>query len=118
MNAINQIINVDAFYFEEDKPTVSGRSSKRKAINQVKTYPRRIQFGNTQYTFNDGLQCLIRKGQRVVRLFDMTDGRTCFRLKLENDEWTLLGTRASQSNSSINNGFSQQARNINVSMGV
>ena len=85
MQTINQIINVDAFYFKQ---------ASRNGQRQLKTYPRRMQFGNTQYTFEDGLQCLIRKGQRVVQLFDMTDGRTRFRLKLENDQWTLLGTRS------------------------
>jgi len=85
MQSVNQIINVDAFYFKQ---------GNKNGQRQLKTYPRRMQFGNTQYTFEDGLQCLIRKGQRVVQLFDMTDGRTRFRLKLENDQWTLLGTRS------------------------
>jgi len=85
--AVNQIINVDSFFFKQSQ------SADQQGHRQVKTYPRRIQFGNTQYTFDDGLQCLIRKGKRVVRLFDMTDGRTRFRLKLEDDQWTLIGTR-------------------------
>jgi len=80
MNIINQSVNVDAFYFTGN--------------DQLKTFPRRIELNTKAYTFEDGLQCLIRKGKRVVRLFDMTDGRTRFRLKLEDDQWTLIGTRS------------------------
>ena len=110
-HAINQVINVNSFYFKE--AVKSGAKAGRKDSTQVKAYPRRIQFGNTQYTFEDGLQCLIRKGQRVVRLFDMTDGRTRFRLKLENDEWTLLGTRIAG-----NSAPARRSNKLTVSMGV
>lgn len=102
MYAINQIINVNAFYFDDAfdgaSDTNSDRRNRQSRHNhrQIKAYPRQIEFGNTQYTFNDGLQRLVRSGQRVVRLFDMTDGRTRFRLKQENGEWTLLGTRSMQ----------------------
>lgn len=81
MTAINQIVNVNAFYF--------------RGQAQLKTYPRTVEFGNTTVSFQDGLQYLIRKGQRIIRLFDMTDGRTVFRLKFEDDQWTLIGTRTS-----------------------
>lgn len=79
MTAINQIVNVNSFYFKGDE--------------QLKTYPRSVEFGNTVISFQDGLRYFIRKGQRIVQLFDMTDGRSTFRLKFENDQWTLIGTR-------------------------
>lgn len=81
MYAINQIVNVNAFYF------LNGQG--------LKSFPREIEFGNTRCTFTDGLQYLVQKGQNVVKLFDMTDGRTTYRLRLENDTWTLVGTKAS-----------------------
>lgn len=79
MTAINQIINVNAFYFANGQ--------------NFKSYPKQIEFGTTRYTFTDGIQYLVRKGQHAVRLFDMTDGTTTYRLKLEDGDWTLLGTR-------------------------
>lgn len=78
MTAINQIVNVNSFYFR-------GRQ-------ELRAYPRSVEFGNTVISFQDGLQYLIRKGQTIIRLFDMTDGHNTFRLKLENDQWTLVGT--------------------------
>lgn len=80
MTAINQIVNVNSFYFKGDA--------------ELKTYPRSVEFGNTRISFQDGLRFLVRKGQRIVQLFDMTDGRTTFRLKFEDDQWTLVGTRS------------------------
>jgi hypothetical protein len=76
---INQTVNVNAFYFKNGP--------------KLKSFPRQVQMGGTAYTFLDGLQYLVQKGTHIIRLFDMTDGRTTFRLKLEDDEWTLLSTR-------------------------
>ncbi len=83
MTAINQIVNVNSFYFKDTN-----------ADRQLKTYPRAVEFGNTTISFLDGLQYLIHKGKRIIQLFDMTDGRTIFRLKLEDDQWTLIGTKS------------------------
>jgi hypothetical protein len=85
MTAINEVVNVNSFYFKNGN-------------KQLKAYPRTVEFGSTVISFQDGLQCLIRKGQRMIRLFDMTDGRTIFRLKFEDDQWTLLGTRTAAHN--------------------
>ena len=79
MTKINQIVNVNAFYFQ------NGRD--------FRSFPKQIEFGTTRFTFEDGLQYLVRKGQHVIRLFDMTDGHTTYRLRLEDDIWTLVGTR-------------------------
>jgi hypothetical protein len=82
MYALNQVVNVNAFYF------LNGAC--------LKSFPKEIEFGTTRCTFVDGLQYLVRKGQHVIKLFDMTDGRTTYRLKLEDDTWTLLGTRGTE----------------------
>ncbi len=79
MHAINQIINVNSFYF------TSGQN--------LKSFPRQIEFGNTRFTFTDGIQYLVKKGQHAVKLFDMTDGQTTYRLRLEDESWTLIGTK-------------------------
>ncbi|MDB5186059.1 MAG: hypothetical protein JWL85_582 [Candidatus Saccharibacteria bacterium] len=80
MYATNQTVNVTGFYF--------------RGHNQ-RAFPSRIEFGNTQYSFNDGLQYLIYKGKQSIRLFDMTDGRMTYRLRCENDQWSLIWTRPS-----------------------
>lgn len=79
MHAINEIVNVNSYYFRGQK--------------HLRSYPREIEFGNTRFTFKDGLQYIVRSGQQAVKLFDMTDGQTTYRLRLEDDTWTLLGTR-------------------------
>jgi len=78
-NPLNEVVNVNAFYFR------SGRG--------LKSFPREIEVGNARHTFSDGLQYLVRHGQHVVRFFDMNDGRTTYRLRFEDDTWTLVGTR-------------------------
>ncbi len=84
MTAINQIVNVNSFYFKDTS-----------ANQRLKTYPKAVEFGNTTISFLDGLQYLIHEGKRIIQLFDMTDGRTIFRLKFEDDQWTLISTKAS-----------------------
>ncbi len=57
-------------------------------------YPRRMVWGGREYTFvESGLRYLIRKGSELVQLFDMTDGDTTYRLRLADDQWTLVGLR-------------------------
>ncbi len=84
---VNQNVDVDAFFYK-------GTNEQ----GELKSFPRRIEFGTTQYTFKDGLRFLARKGQRVVQLFDMTDGDTTYRLRYDDqsdrgNQWTLIGTR-------------------------
>ena len=44
--------------------------------------PRRIEFGGQAYTFLDeGMRYMVKSGERVSRLFDMTDGTRRFRLR-------------------------------------
>jgi hypothetical protein len=81
MYGINQAVNVNSFFFKNGK--------------SFKTFPRQIEFDNTTFTFNDGIQYIIGKGQDSVRLFDMSDGRATYRLRYESGAWTLVGTRTS-----------------------
>lgn len=80
MSIVNETVNVNSFYF-------AGHGG------QIKTFPRSIEHNNKNLTFKDGLQYLIHQGQHVVRLFDMEDGDHTYRLRLEDDIWTLVGTR-------------------------
>jgi hypothetical protein len=78
---INKEVRVNAFYFNQHK--------------NFKSFPKQIEFEGTNYTFiENGLRFLVQKGQQLVELFDMSDGRTTFRLRLEAGHWTLVGTKA------------------------
>jgi hypothetical protein len=77
MTRINQNVEVNSFYFS------NGRS--------FKSFPQRVTLGDTEYSFRSGLQMMVRSSGRVVRLFQMTDGLTNYRLRQENDIWTLIG---------------------------
>lgn len=78
--SINQTVDVSAYYFQ------NGRG--------LRSFPRQIEWDNNRYTFNDGLQYVVGKGSRAIRLFDMSDGSTTYRLRLQSGIWTLVGTRS------------------------
>lgn len=78
---INEEVTVNAFYF--------------RGGQTMKTFPRRMEWDGHLVTFAEaGLRMLVKHGGQLVRLFDMTDGDTTYRLRQENDHWTLVGTRA------------------------
>lgn len=61
---------------------------------QLRSYPRRMELEGQEYTFvESGLHFLVKKGQQLFELFDMTDGVNSYRLKLDTNEniWTLVG---------------------------
>ncbi len=62
-----------------------------------KTFPRRIQFGQQELIFADiGLRCLVQKGQELIEMFNMSDGRNQYTIRHEraNQHWVLLSKRA------------------------
>ena len=60
---------------------------------RLQSYPRRMVYAGREYTFIEvSMQYLVRKGQQLVQLFDMFDGSTLYRLRCENNHWTLVGT--------------------------
>lgn len=74
---INQKVNVTAVYFQS---------------KQLRTFPKRIELNNgTTYTFREGLQCLVKKGEEIIRIFDMSDGSANYRLRCSSDQndWML-----------------------------
>lgn len=75
---INEPVAVTAVYF-----------TNRRGI---KTFPRRIEYQGRSYTFADGIRMLVKRGESVTRLFDMTDGQTNFRLSSDANQthWTLV----------------------------
>lgn len=80
MEIINKEVNVNSFYFTNNK--------------SFKSFPRQIELDGTFVTFvESGLRLLVQSGQRLAELFDMSDGQSTYRLRHENDSWTLVGVR-------------------------
>jgi hypothetical protein len=46
-------------------------------------FPRRVELDGREYTFMDGLRYLVRKGQQMTQVFDMTDGSRDYRLQFD-----------------------------------
>ncbi len=79
---INKEVNVTGVYFLPGP--------------HLKGYPKRMEFEGREYTFiESGLRYLVRKGQELIEIFDMSDGAQDFRLTFntENRMWTLIGVR-------------------------
>lgn len=61
----------------------------------IKSVPRAITVEDRRYNFVDsGLQYLVKQGQHLIRLFDLSDGQQLFRLRLEDGQWTLVNQKA------------------------
>jgi hypothetical protein len=79
-NFFNQEVEVNAFYFTDKKG--------------LKSYPKRITVAHQQFSFTDLLmQYVVRQGQQLIRLFDMTDGTNAYRLRNENGRWILVSSQ-------------------------
>lgn len=76
--AVNRSVEITAMYFRNK--------------DGLKTFPRRMEFDGTTYTFRDGLQMLVQKGEDILRVFEMSDGNTNFRLTCDASQksWTLV----------------------------
>jgi hypothetical protein len=62
----------------------------------LKGFPKRMEYEGREYTFlESGLRYLVKKGQELVEIFDMTDGTQNYRLKFDNSQqsWTLIGIK-------------------------
>ncbi|MGE5327793.1 MAG: hypothetical protein ACM3KH_00495 [Thiobacillus sp.] len=56
-------------------------------------YPRRIEFQGRTYNFIDaGLRCLVSHGEKIAEIFTLSDGRSNFSLRRDNQDgtWTLI----------------------------
>jgi hypothetical protein len=80
----NQDIEITSVYFRNNP-----------AKQRFESYPRRMVMDGREYTFlESGMRYLVRKGQQLVKLFDVSDGQTQYRLRVDDDNhWTLVGTK-------------------------
>jgi len=80
---LNSEVDVTAWFFRPEPKT-----------HRLKSYPKRMTWGGREYNFaTDGLRYLVQQGQKLVQLFDMSDGQATYRLRQEDDHWTLIGIR-------------------------
>lgn len=60
----------------------------------MESYPRQMLYKGREYTFAEaGMRYLIKKGQQFIRLIDVSDGQDTFRLRCDDNCWTLIGMR-------------------------
>jgi hypothetical protein len=73
-------IQITAVYF---------RGSQAK--QRFESFPKRMVYDGREYTFMEsGMRYLVKKGQELIKLFDVSDGQNSFRLRCENNQWTLV----------------------------
>lgn len=80
INEINKGVNVVAFYF-------------KNAGQRLKCFPKRMEYDGKRIDFTEtGLVHPTKKGQRMVHVFDMTDGAADYRLEFDAQslDWTLV----------------------------
>ena len=59
----------------------------------MRSYPRRMEYGGTTYQFLDGgLRTIVRRGERIAQILTMSDGTHDYRLRSDNQggSWMLL----------------------------
>lgn len=85
---INREVNVTAVYFRNKK--------------NLKTFPKRMEFDGHEYEFiESGLQYRVVKDNQELRFFDMSDGKSDYRLRCDRNSWTLVSINKSPSFSSF-----------------
>jgi hypothetical protein len=64
--------------------------------HELESYPRRMVYDGREVSFIEtGMRYLIKKGAELVKLFDVSDGETQYRLRLDGqNHWTLVGMKA------------------------
>ena len=63
---------------------------------RLESYPKRMVYEGREYNFvESGMRYLVQKGQELIRLFDVSDGQTLYRLRLDGqNHWTLVNMKA------------------------
>jgi hypothetical protein len=82
---VNQAIEITSLGF-------AGRNQE----GRLQSFPKRMLWDDREYTFAEiGMHYLIKKGQELIRLFDVSDGQTDYRLKCDGqNHWTLVSLKA------------------------
>ena len=59
---------------------------------RFESFPRRMVYDGREVNFMEqGMRYLVQKGQQLVKLFDVTDGQTQYRLRQDSENrWSLV----------------------------
>ena len=62
---------------------------------RFESFPKRMVYDGREYNFmEDSWRYLVQKGQELIKLFDVNDGQTQYRLRLDPaNHWTLIGMK-------------------------
>lgn len=77
---INKDVSVVAYYF-------------KNAGSRLRCYPKRIEYEGKSIVFTEmGMRHPTKKGERMIHVFDMTDGQADYRLEFDAQQltWTLI----------------------------
>lgn len=80
-------------YYDTPEVEITSLSFRNNPAKQrMESYPRRMVYAGREYTFvEQGMRYLVQKGQELIKLFDVSDGQTQFRLRLDSgNHWTLI----------------------------
>lgn len=82
--SVNQPVQITSLAF----------TSRQKGA-RLEAFPKRMVWDDREYSFAEiGMHFLIKKGQELIRLFDVSDGQNDYRLKCdEQNHWTLVSLR-------------------------
>ena len=89
---VGTIMNIDSFAETEIEITSVYFKNSSKGIE---SYPKSMVYEGREYNFiEEGLRYLIKTKDRLVRLFDVSDGQMLYRLRLDDhNHWTLIGIK-------------------------
>ena len=79
-NSVEKNVNVLAYYFKANGPKLNG-------------FPKKIEFDGRVIEFiENGLQSLSEQGQRIVQIFEMSDGQSNYKIEFddEKNDWKLI----------------------------
>ena len=89
---LNKAVNVVAFYF-------------KNTGQRLKCFPKRMEYDGRRVEFTEtGLIHPTRQGQRLVHVFDMTDGNADYRLEFDAEklDWKLVSIADMQTSNNPN----------------
>lgn len=77
---INKDVSVVAYYF-------------KNTGSRLRCFPKKIEYGSKSIMFTEmGMRHPTKKGERMIHVFDMTDGQADYRLEFDAQQltWTLV----------------------------
>ena len=83
---INKDVNIVAYYFKNN-------------ARRLRCFPKRMEYDGKRVDFTEtGMVHPTKKGQRMVHVFDMTDGQADYRLEFDAQalSWTLVAITDTQ----------------------